>query len=199
MMDNDQSYLPNSNLNILGLEGRYSFHEEKFKLQEFILLETQVLSPYSLLSTKPSWGADFSMRSLNYLNCINCQAYQLKLSRGLSFNYINDRLTIYALLHGQFNHLLHKEVQIKQFRIGPELEIGVIVKIFDKFKLRSLISQQYNFTEQFSPQSYLNVNQLAFYPAKNFSINLEMKNNFKNNSIEVTKLKEFVGLISWYY
>jgi hypothetical protein len=199
IMDDDRSYLPNSSLNILGFEGRYSNNRQKFNLQEVVLLETQVISPFSRLSTKPSWGADFSMRTLNYLNCSNCQSYQLKLSRGISFNFFEDKLTTYAFFHGLLQNLVHEELGIKQFRIGPEIEWGVILRIRDSVKLRTAFNQQYNFTHQFSPQAYMLTEQLSFYPQQNISINLELKKNLGLNSTEIKKYQEYLGLVSFYY
>jgi hypothetical protein len=199
MMDDDRSYLPNSSLNILGIEGRYFEKNHKLKLQDVVLLETQVVSPYSNLSTKPSWGADFSMRTLNYLNCSNCQAFQIKLSRGISFNFFDDKLTTFAFIYGMLQNLIHDQTEAKRLRFGPEIEIGALLKVVDSVKLRTTISQHYNFTDQFSPQTYLQTHQLSFYPLKQLSLNLEYKKKFGINSNEMKIFQELTGLVSFYY
>jgi hypothetical protein len=139
------------------------------------------------------------MRTLNYLNCSNCQAIQIKLSRGISFNFFDDKLTTFGFMYGMLQNLIHDQTEAKRFRIGPEIEIGALLKVVDSVKFRTVFSQNYNLTDQFSPQAYLQTHQLSFYPLKQLSLNLEYKKNFGINSNEMKNFQELTGLVSFYY
>lgn len=189
-MDDDRAYLPNSSLNVLSTDLRYLPKSQKLRLNELVILETRVLAPRSILSTKPSWGVDFSLRTPFDFNCLNCQVGQIKLSRGMSFNFLNDQLVPYLFLHGQIQQLLSKEENIKSFRTGPELELGLMWRPHEKVKNRLAFIEVYNWMAQWTYQGHVIEEQLSYYMNINTSLSLDYRQLIQRNSSELVNRQE---------
>ncbi len=185
MMDDDRGFLTNSSLNLMTVDTRYYEKSRRFKLNELLLLETQVLSPFTLLSSKPSWGLDLSLRSPYQFNCDYCLIGQAKAMRGLSTNFLSDQVSLFAFVHAQIQTLIKDQSMVKRFRYGPQLEMGGVLRLGEKLKWKSAIIQDYNFTEDFWFESIHHLQQLGFYLNARWSLNLDYRGVMKSRSPEI--------------
>ena len=174
--DDPSGYLENSKLEMGRVLLIYNPKLHEFSINQFVFVNTLLLSPSTIFEDKLSWGGIIDIRKDNYDICDKCHLLRFggSLGKTVKLNKINYFLLLYTE-----SNLLLTELKLNQ-KIGPQLGITV-----DSINNIYIISNSYLLYDLFNSKNdrlLVSNNSINYYYKKNhsnyFSIDY-LKSSFK--------------------
>ena len=191
LLNRDTGFNPNSQTDYLRFKFRYYYAQKRMDLDELMLVGMMTLIPQTQIDKGLSWGVHFGLTTPKDY-CYKCKAGYFEFQLGGSWNFLNDRLSLYTLpLIFAQGSLSFKQ----KLRGGPGLNLGLLANPFDQYKLQIQtkafsdlfqssrqkaflhfeINQSYAFSQKYEARFYLSHYQKTSTLGRNYQ---EAKLNF---------------------
>ena len=167
--DEPNGYLENSKLEMGRVSVIYNSKLNEFKINQFVFVNTLLLSPSTKFENKLSWGGIIDIRKDNYEICDNCNLLRFggSLGKTIKLNNIN----YFMLLYTESNLLLN-EFKLNQ-KIGPQL--GLTVDFINNIYIISNSYILYDLNNKKYDRILLSNNSISFNYKKNHSTFFSLK------------------------
>ncbi|HLG20336.1 MAG TPA: DUF4105 domain-containing protein [Bdellovibrionota bacterium] len=133
LLARDEGYPADSEIEALRLAFRYYNKERAFRVEDAALINIFSIYPSDLLIVKPSWNVSFGLETLRNDDCGRCNDAFLRGGAGLATDrHLMKREVYYIFANANFEASPWSEVD---FRLGPQATAGILVDVFEWWKL----------------------------------------------------------------